>query len=111
MVPGNTHNSGNTDVTFSAPLFSTNVTGGWFKQGAHYCNTTAGFDPALALLVSHLLCTEYSVAEIVRDLMKNHRTPQAPHPPTFNNFGLMGRNPNFASSFNVNGVFSVQALR
>ena len=56
------------DSSFESPFFKTAAEGGWFTA-SHYSTTTkAGVDPALALLFSHLCTSEYSPAEIKRDL-------------------------------------------
>ena len=61
------------DSHFDSPFFTTTAEGGWFTASNYKCETKSGIDPALALLFSHLCTTEYSPAEIKRDL-----TPSTP---------------------------------
>jgi hypothetical protein len=55
-------------VTVSTPFFNTTLDGGWFKRTKYHTTTNNGIDPALAMLFSHLICTEFSVPEIKNDL-------------------------------------------
>jgi len=56
------------DSHFESPFFRTTAEGGWFSPSYYKTETKAGIDPALALLFSHLCTSEYSPAEIKRDL-------------------------------------------
>ena len=56
------------DSHFESPFFRTTVEGGWFSPSCYKTETKAGIDPALALIFSHLCTSEYSPAEIKRDL-------------------------------------------
>ena len=76
VVQGDTHYNPGSNCTIDSPLFTTTIEGGWFSRAAYTTITKAGVDPALALLVAHLCYTEYSVAEIKRDLRPN--TPRSP---------------------------------
>lgn len=68
MVLGDAHSDGPTDLLIDCPLFSSTVVGGWFSRSHVIVETRPGVDPALAMLIAHLCTTEYSVAEIKRDL-------------------------------------------
>lgn len=76
VVQGDTHYNPGSNCTIESPLFTTQIEGGWFSKTAYTTTTKDGVDPALALLVAHLCYTEYSVAEIKRDLHPN--TPHSP---------------------------------
>eukprot|EP01038_Epipyxis_sp_PR26KG_P016831 gene16831-23045_t len=69
-VKGNTdYSSGDTSI--NCPLFNTVVDGGFFTRSKFITNTLPGIDPALAILISHLCATEYSVANVLNDLDVN----------------------------------------
>lgn len=88
-VEGDARWDGQTDATINSPFFDTYMKGGFFKPTVNVITTKPGVDPAFAMILSHLCTTEYSVAEIKRDLTAN--TPDNP-PQTFN-WGLGGRSP------------------
>jgi hypothetical protein len=71
QVQGDTHYSAGSDAVIDCALFRTTVEGGWFSGRKATTVTKEGVDPALALLLAHLCYTEYSVAEIKRDLCPN----------------------------------------
>jgi hypothetical protein len=91
-------------VIISTPFFNTTLEGGWFSRTKFHCQTNNGIDPALALLLSQLLCTEYSIPEIKNDL--DLPIPlHAPHP---QGMGLLGQPaslgymlPQLAGAFNA----------
>ncbi|RYH17890.1 hypothetical protein EON65_27955 [archaeon] len=61
-------NFSNADPTIESSLFRTTLEGGWFKRATFATSTKDGVDPALALLISHVCATEYSVAQLKADL-------------------------------------------
>jgi hypothetical protein len=70
-IPGDSSPQANittTNVIIATPFFNTTIEGGWFSRTKFHCQTNNGIDPALALLLSQLLCTEYSIPEIKNDL-------------------------------------------
>lgn len=72
FVNGNTFDTdGQVDPTIDSILFTTRVGGGWFKRSTFTTTTKAGVDPALAMLISHVVATEYSVAQVKTDLHIN----------------------------------------
>eukprot|EP00981_Chlorochromonas_danica_P004885 scaffold978_cov172-Ochromonas_danica.AAC.16 len=56
------------DPSIDSPLFVTTIGGGWFTRSYFSTSTRPGVDPALAILISHVCATEYSVAQIKSDL-------------------------------------------
>jgi hypothetical protein len=78
VVPGDSMSNAPTDVVVNSPFFNTTMEGGWFKPNRYTINTLPGVDGAFAIMLSHLCCTEYSVAAIKKDL--NPGTPA--HPPS-----------------------------
>jgi hypothetical protein len=69
FVEGDTFSYGNAaDTTIDSPLFNTTVGGGWFTRTKFTTRTCSGVDPALAMLISHVCATEYSVAQVKADL-------------------------------------------
>jgi hypothetical protein len=88
------------DVVISTPFFRTVLDGGWFKRTKFACTTNPAIDPAIALLLSHLITTEYSVPEIKKDLVLDipSRPPQGNpfgHGPSNFNYALPPTNGNF----------------
>lgn len=70
------------DAVIENDFFHAVIKGGIFTKTATETTTKAsGVDPILALLISHLCVTEFSVAEIKNDLKLN--TPSNPPPPTY----------------------------
>jgi hypothetical protein len=65
--------------------------GGWFKPNQYTIATLPGVDAAFAIMLSHLCCTEYSVAAIKQDLKPG--TPH--HPPKDWAWGAGATNLNF----------------
>lgn len=70
---GHDDTSATGDWTVSNPLYDITYKGGFFKSSYSIISTKAGVDPALAMLVGHLVATEYSNAAIKSDLQV--RTP------------------------------------
>lgn len=70
---GDSFNYNGADPSIDSPLFTTTIGGGWFSRSYFNTITKPGVDPALAMLISHVAATEYSVAQIKRDLVI--RTP------------------------------------
>lgn len=83
-VIGDTHYNPGTDVGFQSPLGITTAIGGWFSASKYVHQTNVGCDPALTLLIHHLMTTEYSIQELKNDLHPN--TPDRP-PSMFNYIG------------------------
>ena len=103
------------DVSFTSAMFDTTLVGGWFSKTTFNVKTKAGFDPVLALLVSHLVSTEYSLANVMQDLQPQIRTPPRPFEANYMGFGLGGRNMNFvgpgvSNNFNANAIFSLNGM-
>lgn len=93
---GNASHAGGVDPSIESPLFTTVIGGGWFTRSYFNITTKPGVDPALAMLISHVCGTEYSVAQVKADLVIH--TPDR-YPQTFNN-GYVG-----------NGVHGMQLRR
>jgi len=66
----------NTDGAINSPFFDASVTGGLFARTSVETRTKEGTDPLLALMLSHLCSTEFSVASIKGHL--DLRTPAIP---------------------------------
>ena len=75
VVEGDAH-AVNTDGVMRSTFFDAVVKGGFFSKSSVETTTKPGLDPILALLVSHLCATEFSIAEIKSDLRLN--TPAQP---------------------------------
>jgi hypothetical protein len=67
-IPGDNGTNSATNVVVSTPFFNTTLEGGWCKRTKYHTTTLNGIDPALAILLSHLICTEFSIPEIKNDL-------------------------------------------
>ncbi len=69
-VKGDSYQYGDGDINMETPLFDLRIDGGWFSRSTFNIKTKAGIDidSALALLIAHIAATEFSVAEIKRDL-------------------------------------------
>ena len=87
VVQGDAHafNSPGNNGGVHSPFFDAEVVGGWFTRSSTETTTrpsSPGFDPVLALLLSHLVSTEFGVAEIKADLRLNTPTqpPAEPFP-------------------------------
>lgn len=63
--------SGTTNYSFTNPLYEVTYVGGFFKKSYVIVRTLPGCDPALAMLVAHLITTEYSNEAIKQDLKVN----------------------------------------
>jgi hypothetical protein len=85
------------DVNIASPFFDVTFSGGWFAPSLFNIKTKEGVDPAFAILLAHLCNTEYSVAEIKRDLKVN--TPALPNYGL--QWGLQGRNNVYQSAIVV----------
>lgn len=68
FVEGDSFSNQAVDPTISSPLFDTTLAGGWFTRTLFTTQTKADVDPALALLISHACATEYSVAQVKKDM-------------------------------------------
>ena len=75
VVPGDSHPS-NSDGITRCDFFESQCAGGFFSKGSVTTTTKPGMDPILSLLISHLVATEFSIAEIKSDLKLN--TPANP---------------------------------
>ncbi len=87
IVPGDSVSSANANsITVTTPFFSTVLDGGWTSRTKYRIQTNMGIDPALALLLSHIVTTEYSITDIKNDLHLNipARPPQAFTNPSMN---------------------------
>lgn len=102
FVPGDTAWGGSGDSVVDCLFFTTTLKGGFFKPSVHITQTKPGVDPAFAMILSQLCTSEYSVAEVKRDLVPN--TPAHPPPLVGFAWGLNGRSGSipqvqFAGSF------------
>lgn len=68
--PGDSYDIQGT-VTFSSPFFDASVEGGWFTRSKFTIQTKPGVDPAIAILLAHMSCTEYSISD-----MKEYMAPR-----------------------------------
>jgi hypothetical protein len=77
QVPGDAQGAPEKAVVVDTPFFSTVLDGGWAARTKFKTTTKAGIDSALALLFSHVVCTEYNLSEIKNDLGISipHRPP------------------------------------
>jgi len=93
------------DLKLVTPFFNTNMVGGWFKPNEYIVSTLPGVDGAFAILLSHLCCTEYSVANIKADFQPNTPTMVT----SFFTEGFSnGMGPNLVDVMPVNGTFVAQ---
>jgi len=99
FIEGDSMHYGNATCNSNSPFFETKFEGGWFSPSVYRVKTIPGVDSCFALMLSHVCCTEYSIAEIKRDLQVN--TPMSPnHGMQF--LGLQGRNNMYQSPVQVN---------
>ena len=77
--------------------------GGWFSRTVYQIATCSPtMDPALAVLIAHVCNTEFSVAEIKKDLRVN--TPYRPNHGSLLSFGSVNQNYGFVE---INGSFTM----
>lgn len=78
-IQGDSYQYGEKDVEMDNPLFHLRIDGGWFARSTFTISTKPGIaiDSALALLLAHVVATEFSVAEIKHDL----KVPTPSHHP------------------------------
>ena len=68
FIEGDSKRYGPADTSINSPFFDLTLEGGWFKPSIFKISTKEGIDPCLGILLAHVCATEYSVAEIKRDL-------------------------------------------
>jgi hypothetical protein len=70
QVLGDSHSNAYSgkNITIDTPFFATVLDGGWFSRTKFRVTPKQGIDPALALLISHIVTSEYSLEEIKNDL-------------------------------------------
>ena len=79
VVPGDTFTGKDSQIITDTPFFRATIEGGWFKATKTMISTKQNMDPALALLLAHLVTSEFSIVSIKTHLRAN--TPPATNPP------------------------------
>jgi hypothetical protein len=82
-VKGDTFTGSDTQVVTDSPFFTATLDGGWFKTTKTRIVTKTAIDPALALLIGHLVTTEYSIAAIKKHLQAATPPAECPPHPTY----------------------------
>ena len=69
-MPGDSAPQLTPNIVLESPLFRTEIIGGYSNTGRGELKTKTlpGTDGALALLISHLCCTEFCVDKILREI-------------------------------------------
>lgn len=68
FVEGDAASNQPADPTIESPFFSTTLQGGWFARTVFTTKTKPDVDPALAILIAHVCATEFSVAQMKKDM-------------------------------------------
>lgn len=77
ILPGDSSPQLKPNVVLESPLFRTELIGGFSNPGREFkTKTLPGVDGALAILISHLCCTEFCVDKILSEVKPN--TPAVP---------------------------------